>query len=280
MSTRDAAVAAARRGWHVFPCRRDGDLDRDGHPAAKRPAVDDWERRACSDPDRVARHWPGPRHNVGIACGPSGLVVIDLDTHGELTEQWRLPGIRDGKDVLAQLCEWAGMPWPSTYLVATPSGGWHLYFTTPAGAEIRNSASLIGPQVDIRAAGGYVLAAGSIADGKPYELLDHDGPESLPGWIARLLAPQPESAQLPAAASLLASAPGRLSGLLRTVEGAPQGQRNDALYWAACRASEMVAAGEAGADGVTAFLVSAAAAAGLSESEARKTVASGLRGAR
>ena len=105
-----AATAAARRGWAVFPCR----------PGDKRPAVDRWEQRACNDPDLVARYWPSSRHNFGIATGPSGLVVLDLDNHGELPEEWQLPGVHDGRDVLAQLCEWAGQPWPSTYMVATP----------------------------------------------------------------------------------------------------------------------------------------------------------------
>ena len=66
-----AAVEAARRGWAVFPCR----------PGDKRPAVPDWEHRACSDPERVGRYWPSGQHNIGIACGPSRLVVVDLDTH-------------------------------------------------------------------------------------------------------------------------------------------------------------------------------------------------------
>ena len=121
----------------------------------------------------MARYWPSGQHNIGIACGPSRLVVVDLDTHGHLPEDWRqLPGIRDGRDVLAQLAEWAGKPWPSTYMVATANGGWHLYFTAPEGGGIRNSASLLGPLVDVRGAGGYVVAAGSRVDGKPYELLD------------------------------------------------------------------------------------------------------------
>src|SRR5258708_7716570 len=172
----------ARRGWHVFPCR----------PGDKRPAVDDWEHRACADPGRVARFWPSPQHNIGIACGPSGLVVLDLDTHGTLPDDWRLPGIRDGRDVLAQLCEWAGQPWPSTYWVATPSGGWPLYFRAAEGLEIRNSAGKIGPLIDVRGAGGYVIGPGSVVGGKPYEVLDDQHPAPLPRWIARLLTEQPE----------------------------------------------------------------------------------------
>ena len=177
---RGAALEAARRGWAVFPCR----------PDDKRPAVPDWENRACSDPERVGRYWPSDQHNIGIACGPSRLVVVDLDTHGHLPEDWRqLPGIRDGRDVLAQLAEWAGKPWPSTYMVATANGGWHLYFTAPEASGIRNSASLLGPLVDVRGAGGYVVAAGSRVDGKPYELLDVGDTVPLPAWICQLLAP-------------------------------------------------------------------------------------------
>jgi hypothetical protein len=264
-----AAASYASRGWHVFPCR----------PGDKRPVVDRWEQRACADPDRVARFWRSPKHNIGIATGPSGLVVLDLDTHGELPDEWRkLPGIHDGRDVLAQLCEWAGQPWPSTHMVVTPSGGWHLYYTAPEGSKIRNSASLLGPLVDIRSQGGYVIGAGSAVDGKPYEVLDAESPSPLPEWIHRLLMRRPEPRVSPPGQSPAPAVFGRFGGLVYSVETAPEGQRNNILYWASCRAAEMVSAGELGADGATAFLVSAAVAAGLPERDARKTVASAMRG--
>ena len=158
MNARAAAVEAARRGWAVFPCR----------PSDKRPAVPDWERRACADPERVGRYWPSDHHNIGIACGPSRLVVIDLDTHSPLPDDWRLPGIHDGRDVLALLAEWAGQPWPVTYTVTTPTGGLHLYYAAPDGPGIRNSAGKIGPLIDVRGGGGYVLAAGSVLDERAY----------------------------------------------------------------------------------------------------------------
>lgn len=261
MSGRDAAVAAARRGWAVFPCR----------PGEKRPAVDRWEERACSDPERVARHWPAAA-NVGVACGPSGLVVVDLDTHGELPDDWRLPGIRDGRDVLAQLCEWAQQPWPSTHMVATPSGGWHLYFAAPIGSRIRNTASKVGPLVDVRAAGGYVVGAGSTVAGNPYTVLDAEEPAPLPVWLGRLASPaQPQ-------ASATAPVPTRLGGLLRAVESAAEGARNSTLHWAACRAGEMAAVGELDAASAATVFLAAAASVGLPDWEARRTIASGLRG--
>jgi hypothetical protein len=226
----------------------------------------------------VARYWPGGQPNIGIACGPSRLVVLDLDAHGELPEDWRrLPGVDDGKDVFAQICEWAGMDWPSTYTVATPSSGSHLYFTAPGDSTIRNSVSMIGPQVDVRAIGGYVVAAGSVVNGTAYEVIGEDDAAPLPEWIGRLLAPKP--APQPKQAGRGGGTPGaRLAGLLRTVEQARPGTRNETLFWAASRASEMAGEGKADARDVAGQLVSAALSAGLPEDEARRTITSAMRG--
>jgi len=129
-------------------------------------------------------------------------VVIDLDTHSPLPDDWRLPGVHDGRDVLALLAEWAAQLWPVTYTVKTPTGGLHLYYTTPDGPEIRNSAGKIGPLIDVRGGGGYVLAAGSVLDeraypgspecrelvtgGRGYEHADDSDQVPLPAWLATL----------------------------------------------------------------------------------------------
>jgi hypothetical protein len=262
----ECAAGLARRGFHVFPCL----------PGDKRPAVDRWEQRASADPAHVADAWQSryAGHNIGIACGPSRLAVLDLDCHGELPPEWRLPGVIDGRDVFAQLCEWAGQPFPATYWVATPSGGWHLYFRVPVGSQIRNSASLLGPQIDVRAAGGYVVAAGSAVGGKRYEVIDRRPPAPLPAWVTRMLT---RRAGAPPRPQAVTAAPGRLAGLVRAVETAQPGKRNDVLYWAACRSAELDGA-DHGA--VTAALVAAALTAGLDEREARRTIASALGGGR
>lgn len=64
-----AALDAASRDWRVFPLI----------PGDKRPAISEWETRATTDPDRITRAWSVAAYNVGIATGPSGLIVIDLD---------------------------------------------------------------------------------------------------------------------------------------------------------------------------------------------------------
>ncbi|HUY47764.1 MAG TPA: bifunctional DNA primase/polymerase [Streptosporangiaceae bacterium] len=285
MSPRDAAVAAARRGWAVFPCL----------PWRKRPAVEDrWEDRACADPELVARYWPSDQHNAGVACGPSGLVVIDLDTHGSLPEAWRLPGIRDGLDVLAQLCEWASQPWPTTCTTQTPLGGQHLIFKALPGREIRNSAGKIGPMIDVRASGGYILAAGSVLDGraypkdpeaarvvrggKAYKVIDPSEAAPLPSWLATLASHEPSPDRTGARET--GTPEGRMRGLVATVRAGQRGDRNGPLYWSACRAAEMIAAGQVDRSMAEDLLVSAALEAGLrgGEREARRTFASAMRG--
>jgi hypothetical protein len=120
-----AALNAAGRGWHVFPLR----------PGSKRPAYPDhdskrcdrtdprcrnghtgWEPRATTDPGRITRAWSRTPYNIGIACGPARVVVVDLDTpkpEDTPPREWDRPGIRTGADVLTALCDEAGQPYPA-----------------------------------------------------------------------------------------------------------------------------------------------------------------------
>jgi hypothetical protein len=78
--------------------------------------------------------------------------------------------------------------------VRTGSGGTHLYFTAPAGAELRNSAGRLGWLVDTRAHGGYVVGAGSSVHRRPYSVAHDTMPATLPSWLAeRLTDPEPTS---------------------------------------------------------------------------------------
>lgn len=276
--SRQAAVAAAERGWAVFPlkpgekfpatpkhkeadCNRTDPWCRNGHQG--------WEPRATTDPERIRRGWASMPYNVGVACGPSRLVVVDLDIPKPgkpLPDQWRqMPGIHDGKDVFVQICEWAGMDWPVTYTVATPSGGWHLYFTAPDGSDFRNSESLIGPKIDTRANGGYVVGPGSVTSAGEYEVLYDEPVQPLPRWIARLLTP-PEPEPKSQRETLTASGPGRLQGLVRAVEAGQPNRRTKVLVWATFKLAEMIREGKAGEpDGE--LLVQAAVNAGIEGGE-------------
>ena len=206
-----------------------------------------------------------------------------------------MPGVHDGRDVLALLAEWAGQPWPVTYTVKTPTGGLHLYYAAPDGPEIRNSAGKIGPLIDVRGGGGYVLAAGSVLDERAYpgnpecrELVTGGRGTSWPTAATPNRSPH----GLPSSRRTLSppdgppdgrahAAPGaRLQGLLNTVRGGQDGDRNGPLYWATRRAAEMIAAGEIDRGTAEKSLVAAALEAGLrgGEREARRTFASAMRG--
>jgi hypothetical protein len=272
------ALSHAARGWRVFPLRSDD----------KRPAVADWENRATADPDRIGQCWSAGRFGIGVACGPSDLLVLDLDLSkpGQDTG-----GPADGRATLAVVCDSAGQPIPAdTYTVTTGSGGTHLYYRQPSpGGQLRNTAGRIGPLVDTRGAGGYVVAAGSTVAGRPYRVLADRDPAPLPGWLHALLQPSRPAAPPPAgpvdlgtgrAAAYLAAA---VDDEVRRVATAPDRQHNHTLYTAALLLGQFVAGGALAEHIVRDALLGAARQRAISagcdctEREADKTITSGLR---
>lgn len=276
MSAPDGAEDAAVRGWHVFPTRPGGKEPRRGLS---------WPVVATCDPAAVAAARWQPGEGYGIAAKLSRLVILDLDMPKDgyqLPAAWQdEPGITDGKDVLAALAERAGQPWPCTYTVQTPSGGWHLYYLAPAGRNIGNRP--LGPMVDVRGGGngngGYVLGPGSILDGRRYEVIDDDGPADLPAWLADLLdPPRPDAA---AVIRMPPAQPGRyadaaLRSELQAVLASRQPGRNNALNTASYNLGQLVAAAALDREVVTSALLHAAEAVGLPAGEAERTVMSGL----
>ncbi len=301
-----AALAAAARGWHVFPLR----------PGTKVPAFPDhgaahctgrdprcrdghtgWEARATTDPDRIRRAWTARPYGIGVACGPSGLLVVDLDTpkpeDPPRPPEWDLPGVTDGADALAVLCERAGQPYPGeTYTVRTGRGGTHLYFRQPEhGPALGNTSggttTGLGWKIDTRGQGGLVVAAGSVVAGNPYTtVLDLD-PAPLPDWLTDALRPKPMPA--PAVIPRLPdSRAGRwigaaLAAEVARVTNAPGGAHNAELYAAARILGELVAGGAIAEHDVRDALRSAAA--GLANTAGcdctpgtiERTITSGLR---
>ena len=193
----DVALDCIRRGWFVFPC-----VPKDKRPLAglaPRGFLD-----ATNDEDTVRRWWAAkPDANVGIATGPSGLVVVDVD-HG-LTEDSEWP---------FWLCL------PPTYTVRTgrrPEFGVQLYFRGDGNLRNGSGWSRDGLSGDIRAEGGYVLAAGSIhPSGAEYEVLLTRGLQDAPEWVKELA---PEKQQFdPATAVDDATADGWKTWLLEYCE--------------------------------------------------------------
>jgi hypothetical protein len=82
---------------------------------------------------------------------------------------------------------------------------------------------------------------------------------------------------LPPAIRTDAAAERRLAALIRFAAAAPRERRNVSLYWAACRAGELVAGGLVGAEAAAAALAEAGRHTGLPPAEAAATARSGVR---
>jgi len=268
-----AATTWAGFGWHVFPCAVGG----------KQPALrGSWEDRATTNADFIEMWWRLRPYNIGIACGPSGLAVIDLDVprHGKATPGGTC-GQPTGLNTFLHLCSEHGQPVPVTFTVRTPSGGYHLYFTD-LGASVRNSAGRLGPLIDVRGAGGYVVAPASRTGGKPYSVVVPAPPIPLPYWIAALLKrPRPmRPPGAPSHATRLRHGSAYVLAALRNearrVASAPEGRRNDTLNRAAFRLGQLAGAGLLTVGEVNTALADAAAQAGLPPAEAGRTIRSGI----
>jgi len=210
---------------------------------------------ATTDADLITDWWSAnPRFGVGIACGPAGLTVIDVDAHTTPVpdREHLLPGIvigahvdlsglADGFSTLALLAALRGAPDPAedrgTLRVRTPSGGMHIWYASGPHLPFRSSTGsgrtrALAWQVDVRAGGGYIVAPGTTIPAGVYTALGTARrPAPLPDWLAgelmrtnHLHAPVPGQYAAPGvpprAHQAVVSAGGGLSAASRVVEGA------------------------------------------------------------
>lgn len=222
MPALDAALNLARAGFRVFPlhgitggccsCGKHGC----GSPG-KHPAIAGWQKAATCEETKVRELFDHrPNANIGLATG-QGLVVIDLD----------------GAQGLATLAGWESEHGrlPETLRVQTGGGGLHLYFRTEE--KLRNSVRLLGPGVDVRAEGGYVVGPGSHhVSGRDYTWLDRPagGAAPLPTFILDRLRGSSEAA----GSERVGDEGGALPGGSAPGDPIPEGSRNDALFRYGC----------------------------------------------
>ncbi|WP_435840056.1 bifunctional DNA primase/polymerase [Streptomyces chilikensis] len=218
------ALRCAERGWPVHPlaagrktpaancasCRTAP------HTPAECPCLPQGRwchgfHAATLDPARI-RDWWGPRPGlgVGVACGPAGLVVVDVDAHATeppsrdrllpgipIGDHVDLTGLSNGFHTLAVLAALRSRPSPAgddtTLRVRTPSGGMHIWYRVPDGRRWQSSAGsstgrALAWQVDVRAHGGYIVAPGTVTrDGAYTPVGDVRTPAPLPAWLSQEL---------------------------------------------------------------------------------------------
>ena len=204
-----AALKYAERGWHVFPVHvpifndagknvgctceewkrtqaRYGPDYKCPQPG-KCPAVR-WADKATTDPEQIQKwwghKWTGANvetgsaiyytPNIGIACGPSGLLAFDADAYKETY----------GGDDLLSLAD------KQTITNLTGGGGEHLIYAMPKGKLYGNAKGELPPGIDIRGAGGYIVVPPSLhKSGRRYQFEDGYNPGEIE------LKPIPEALQ-------------------------------------------------------------------------------------
>jgi hypothetical protein len=131
---------------------------------------------ATTDPNKIKHWWTcRPDANIGIAGGVHVMLDEDVD--------------KGGPNSLAELQK-ANGNLPPTWRARSGSGGRHYYFRAPAGVALKNTVSTIGQGLDVRTAGGYVVAPPSnhISGGTyAWECWPHRTPlADLPKWLTEI----------------------------------------------------------------------------------------------
>lgn len=251
-----AAQVLIRQGQPVFPCHPVGDR-------AKRPMTKNGWKDATLDKAQV-RSWWSKRGDAAIGI-PTGVKydVLDVDSKGEA----------DGRIHLSRLNR-LGLLNGCERVVRTPSGGWHLYFPAAQGLTNKAHATL---GLDVRSAGGYVLAPPSWIDDEEKSVGVYEDIGTTTGstgeplhWdlIVSTLAPINTTTKQPI--ELLGyERQSSLASLRGWLSERAHGERNNALHWAVCRCIDN------GIDPNELFEV--AILLGLSEDETQLTIDSALK---
>ena len=231
------------RGLSVIPIPRAGGGPRpdgkvnDGKLPAYGFCWGAYQSRHATDAELVAWFPDGVPMNVAIVTGAiSGIVVVDLDAD---------PARR-----------WFCGRHPYTAWQTATGKGYHLFYRHP-GVLVRNRARIATPDgqrlaIDVRADGGFVIAAGSEhANGSTYAQAGNwsEPREALPvfwpGWLAR---PAPPSAPPPRTPRPTGDVSTRARAYLAAIPLPEIGAGSDeATFSAACRLVRGFALSEADA---------------------------------
>lgn len=185
----------ANHGWYVFATQVGAKEPRGGTHGLLDATIDEGQIRAWWEEN--------PNYNIGVACGPSRLLVLDVDP-------------KNGAS-LSDVAELYGADATQTVTSLTPSGGAHYIYAAGENRFGNNQDGRLGLGLDIRGVGGYIVVAPSVVGGITYRWEIGYGPhERQPAAIPETLVKQ-------------LSAPRPMAADSNVVELVPQGQRNQWL---------------------------------------------------
>lgn len=220
---------------------------------------------ATNDPDRFREiRRAVPRGMLAVRTGAaSDLVIVDGDPrHGAQLDPVLMP--------------------PTRYVI-TGSDGWHGWYWHP-GVPIPNSASRIGPGIDIRGDGGYAVCPPSVhpRSGRPYRWINSYPMREMPAALVKACLP-PRTAVASGDATWSTttaegiSRPDRLlAALVDAVDRAPEGRRRVTLYGVSRGFARMVAAGAISRADAWSVLTDAGRRAEQTERDIRRAIEGGF----
>lgn len=275
----DVALDYAAQDWPVFPCRHADDEVIDTNTGeievrakAKAPLTHNGFKSATADRQAVTAFWSRfPNAMIGIPTGePIGAFVVDIDVKADI----------NGFDWLREMEAKHGRL-PDTLTANTASGGQHLYFRYVEG--VRNRGAL-GPGVDLRGQGGYVVAPGSVMkDGRRYTWTNDEEIADAPAWLLDLVVRKPTTdaptTYTPYTGGNSAYVDAAVEAELSDLAATPQGHRNNALNDAAFKLGTFVGAGalsRADAEASLRAIYSQWSNIRLSESTAKRGLEAGM----
>lgn len=230
------ALEYAENGWAVFPLRGKRPYPRSrGH------------HDATTDLEQVAQWWANaPDANIGAPV-PANLIVIDIDP--------RNGGCVDALGPLPRtLTAWSGRN----------DGGRHLYFVRPRVPVV---STRLPDGIDLKVNGYMVMPPSVHPDTGMEYRWEHAQVAHVPPRLLDLIRYRPDPRP-----KIVAGGATNGDALVAYVAKQPVGNRNAALYWAAC-----TAATEGTLPALADDLIAAAVAAGETENAARATVQSAVR---
>lgn len=210
-STLDYALHYASQGMRVLPlhyitsageCSCGGPKVNEKCKPGKHPfsrLVPHGVLDASNDLNKVREWFSNKPYNLGLATGwVSGIFVLDRDDKD-----------RGDASLAALEAQHGKLPKSLTQITG---GGAHYVFQMPPQLDIKNSAGKIAPGIDVRANGGYVVAAPSRHEtGKTYTWLSEGLPQceeiaQAPKWLIDLaMSGKSKHARAPTASLMVAA---------------------------------------------------------------------------
>lgn len=218
----EGALQVASYGIRVFPvwAAPDGtcacsDGKRCTSPG-KHPIQRSWQQVATTDEGQI-NAWGRRFANCNWGMRTDDLICSDIDP--------RAGGTREAVQDKLPATAW---------VVITGGGGWHLGYLPPANGAPKGGNNLMGPGLDVKAKGGFVVCVGSIhASGEGYRWETEPGPDAdgiAPWPVLELEAPS-ANGQTQSTTGGLGGTPTSGAGLAALLSSPPVGDNSGRNAW-------------------------------------------------